>query len=708
MAVKVTDTEEVERTLPESLEVGDYVRARVLNEKNRAVKAEYNLRVALKEEVERAKSAEQDINNKIPQEASKENQLADKDFVKSLVSEEALRVDEEVERLDEEINSNSTKISELEEDVESNSAEIKGLKQDLEGYLPLTGGTVSGTINAAILQEDGKRVYSDNNPPPYPVTKVAGKTGEVTLSKSDVGLNNVENVLQYSENNPPPYPVTSVNGEMGDVLIQNSSESSSGLMSAEDKEKLDGIDEGANNYVLPIATEEALGGVKVGYQQSGKNYPVQLSEEKAFVSVPWENTTYEEATQSVSGLMSAADKTKLDNIDEAGYSLPLASTTDRGGIKLGYAQNGRNYPVQVSNERAFVNVPWTNTTYSVATASQNGLLSSSDKEKLDGIEEGANSYTLPTATNSALGGIKTGYTQTAQNYPLQVDSEGKAFVSVSSAGLQELSDSTIRPWNLEPGIYLLTYDGSVSVAQGTSSTTGGYSFTNYGKSLLFVYSTGNINVSTQEEIAKKDWVLFPREIATNEQAGGGAYTVRTVIVFGSTSATSGNCRELIPEDIPQVTCPVYNQTEQKAIGYFYQVNTVDTINNPRYRDPGEYGLQVAVGCEGMPYTVDHATQIIIKTYSSYYYDTASVDIGQYRSAPVFQELFIPENQQHYRRLVSPWDHSETGGSQDNAVYGDWVRLSDDIVLPRPTAADSGKVLGVDSNGNYVLLDLQNS
>ena len=53
-----------------------------------------------------------------------------------------------------------------------------------------------------------------------PVTSVNGKTGAVTLGKSDVALGNVDNVKQYSANNPPPYPVTSVNGKTGAVTIR--------------------------------------------------------------------------------------------------------------------------------------------------------------------------------------------------------------------------------------------------------------------------------------------------------------------------------------------------------------------------------------------------------------------------------------------------------------------------------------------------------
>ena len=59
------------------------------------------------------------------------------------------------------------------------------------------------------------------------------------------------------------------------------------------------------------------------------------------------------------------------------YKLPLASANTLGGIKSGYAQNGKNYPVQINaQEQAYVSVPWTdnNTTYSAATTSTLGLV----------------------------------------------------------------------------------------------------------------------------------------------------------------------------------------------------------------------------------------------------------------------------------------------------------------------------------------------
>lgn len=57
------------------------------------------------------------------------------------------------------------------------------------------------------------------------------------------------------------------------------------------------------------------------------------------------------------------------------YTLPLASSGVRGGAKIGYTENGKNYPVELSNEQMFVNVPWENTTYSAmkgATSSAAG------------------------------------------------------------------------------------------------------------------------------------------------------------------------------------------------------------------------------------------------------------------------------------------------------------------------------------------------
>ena len=74
------------------------------------------------------------------------------------------------------------------------------------------------------------------------------------------------------------------------------------------------------------------------------------------------------------------------------YSLPAAASGTRDGVKIGYSENGKNYPVELSSEKMFVNVPWTdtNTTYTVGDGglTQNNFTDAL-KTKLDGISTSA-------------------------------------------------------------------------------------------------------------------------------------------------------------------------------------------------------------------------------------------------------------------------------------------------------------------------------
>lgn len=147
-------------------------------------------------------------------------------------------------------------------------------------------------------------------------------------------------------------------------------------------------------------------------------------------------------------------------------SIPQASSSALGGIKIGYSDNGRNYAVELdSSGKAYVNVPWTdtNTTYNVATTGANGLMSSSDKSKLDGIQAGADAVSFsrslssgtkigtiningtntdiyaPTAgepveygvaTSTTLGLVRIGYPERGKNYPVELNSSNQMYVNV--------------------------------------------------------------------------------------------------------------------------------------------------------------------------------------------------------------------------------------------------------------------------------------
>ena len=139
-------------------------------------------------------------------------------------------------------------------------------------------------------------------------------------------------------------------------LYNAATQSANGLMSAADKKKLDNIAAEANKYSLPAATDKAIGGVKLysgasislGSSEApqepvipptigaaNRTYPVQTlrlgSHMGAMVvNVPWtdNNTTYNAATQSADGLMSAADKKKLDAFGAATTYLTAAACND--------------------------------------------------------------------------------------------------------------------------------------------------------------------------------------------------------------------------------------------------------------------------------------------------------------------------------------------------------------------------------------------
>ena len=103
--------------------------------------------------------------------------------------------------------------------------------------------------------------------------------------------------------------------------------SSDGLMSKEDFSKLAGIAAGANNYSLPTASASVKGGIKVGTNLSIDTNGVLSAKD----------TTYSAATTSANGLMTKEMVTKLNGIatNANNYSLPTASATVKGGVKIG-------------------------------------------------------------------------------------------------------------------------------------------------------------------------------------------------------------------------------------------------------------------------------------------------------------------------------------------------------------------------------------
>lgn len=123
----------------------------------------------------------------------------------------------------------------------------------------------------------------------------------------------------------------------------------------------------------------------------------------------------EDAASNMAGLMSIRDKNKLDRIAEGAnnYSLPLAANGTRGGIQVGYTANGRNYPVQLSGEKAYVNVPWTdtNTTYDLSPYAKTADVNKALAKKVDVVSgKGLSTEDFTAALKTKLNGIATGAT----------------------------------------------------------------------------------------------------------------------------------------------------------------------------------------------------------------------------------------------------------------------------------------------------------
>lgn len=116
---------------------------------------------------------------------------------------------------------------------------------------------------------------------------------------------------------------------------------------------------------------------------------------------------------------------------------------------------------------------------------QNGFMRASDKAKLDGIADGANNYTLPTASASVLGGILIGYGTSGRNYAVLLDGSGKAYVNVPWT-------DTNTTYDLSP--YAKTADVNVALSKKVDVVSGKglstHDFTSAYKSKLDGISSG--------------------------------------------------------------------------------------------------------------------------------------------------------------------------------------------------------------------------
>lgn len=338
-----------------------------------------------------------------------------------------------------------------------------------------------------------------------------------------------------------------------------------------------------STFAPPTAAASTLGGVKVGYTTSGKNYKLQVDASgNAFVNVPWtdNNTTYNQATADTLGL-----------------------------VKIGYTSSGKDYAVSLdANGKMYVNVPWTdnNTTYTQATSDNLGL-------------------------------VKIGYSANGKNYPVVLDGSGKMYVNVpwtdtnttysnmgaatsSAAGKAGLVPAPAAgaqgkylrgdgTWQTPPNATYNNMGGATSSAAGTSGLVPAPAA---GKQASFLRGDGTWVVPTNTTYANMKAAtasaagaagLVPAPAAGKQTSflrGDGTWVVPTNTTYGlaSTSANgllrqlNGSTSNFMRGDgtwatPPNTTYAVANEStnglmaaaDKKTVNRLIGVNTVTTLAN---------------------------------------------------------------------------------------------------------------------------------
>lgn len=381
-----------------------------------------------------------------------------------------------------------------------------------------------------------------------------------------------------------------------------------------------------STFTPPTSSATVLGGIKVGYTTSGKNYKVQLdSSGNAYVNVPWtdNNTTYNQATADTLGL-----------------------------VKIGYSATGKNYPVVLDGSgKMYVNVPWTdtNTTYSnmgAATSSaagkaglvpapaagaqgkylrgdgtwqtppnttysnmggatssaagSAGLVPAPAAGKQASFLRGDGTWVVPTNTTYAkantttLGLVMIGYSENGKNYPVELDGSGKMFVNV--------------PWTDTNTTYgVVGANGSTGLVKNGSTVTSasGYiacpivSGVPYYKDTNTTYA--NMKAATASAAGAAGLVPAPAAgKQTSFLRGDGTWVVPTNTTYGLASTTAnGLLRQLNGSTSnfmrgdgtwatpPNTTYAVANEStnglmaaaDKKTMNRLIGVNTVTTLAN---------------------------------------------------------------------------------------------------------------------------------
>lgn len=336
-----------------------------------------------------------------------------------------------------------------------------------------------------------------------------------------------------------------------------------------------------STFTPPTSSATVLGGIKVGYTTSGKNYKVQLdSSGNAYVNVPWTdtNTTY---TNMGAASASAAGKAGL-------VPAPAA------GAQAKYLRGDGTWQTPP------------NTTYSnmggatSSAAGSAGLVPAPAAGKQASFLRGDGTWVIPTNTTYAkantttLGLVMIGYVENGKNYPVELDSSGKMYVNV--------------PWTDTNTTYgVVGANGSTGLVKNGSTVTSASGYTAcpivggipYYKDTNTTYA--NMKAATASAAGAAGLVPAPAAgKQTSFLRGDGTWVVPTNTTYGLASTTAnGLLRQLNGSTSsfmrgdgtwatpPNTTYAVANEStnglmaaaDKKTMNRLIGVNTVTTLAN---------------------------------------------------------------------------------------------------------------------------------
>lgn len=254
-------------------------------------------------------------------------------------------------------------------------------------YLPLSGGTLTGTLRLNDLNSDENGLDINNVNGIQSVDEDKVLTPEVwTTNGNSIPLNIANGIAKLDQN--------------GNIPLKN----------------LGNIDTQIALVVDKLPTTDI---------KTNKIYLVRKSEtgeDNAYIEYVYINNSWEKLGEYT------------PSIDLSKYSLKSQTVSSAA-----FVANSGNTQLQLTNangSKSSVYVPIAETpgvsSSGQLISGQNGFMSVSDKVKLDGIAESANNYVLKKATASDLGGIKIGFNadNTSKNYPVSLHGDGKAYVHV--------------------------------------------------------------------------------------------------------------------------------------------------------------------------------------------------------------------------------------------------------------------------------------